>query len=69
MIEKIDFFISPAYSVPPIRTMRFSIDTIMNVSEFVPSIAGFALNEGAETIVNCASCIHSSSSVGRMNKL
>ena len=55
MIEKIDFFISPAYSVPPIKTIRFSIETMMNVSESVPSTAGSALNVGAETTVNSAS--------------
>jgi hypothetical protein len=43
MIEKIDFFISPA------------IDTMMKVSEDVPSTAGSALKVGADTIVKSAS--------------
>ena len=55
MTEKIDFFISPAYSVPPIKTIRFSNEMIINVSEFVPSIAGSALKFGAEITVNSAS--------------
>ena len=55
MIPKIDFFISPAYSVPPIKMIRFSNDTMMNVSEDVPSTSGSALNVGADTIVKSAS--------------
>jgi hypothetical protein len=52
MIEKIDFFISPAYSVPPIKTILRSKDIIINVSDFVPSTAGFALKLGAAMTVN-----------------
>ncbi len=54
MIPKIDFFISPAYSVPPIKIIFFSSDTMMNVSEAVPSTAGSALKLGAEMTVKSA---------------
>ena len=52
MIEKIDFFISPAYSVPPIKMVRCSNEIIIKVSDFVPSTAGSALKLGAEITVN-----------------
>ena len=54
MIENIDFLISPAYSVPPINTVRFSKETIIKVSEAVPSTAGSALKFGADITVNSA---------------
>ena len=54
MIEKIDFLISPPYSVPPIRTVRRSNEIMINVSVFVPSTAGSALKFGAARIVNSA---------------
>ncbi len=68
MIEKIDFFISPAYSVPPIKTIRSSNEMIINASDCVPSTVGFALNLGADMIVKFSLMvvlIHLS--VGRIN--
>src|SRR5690625_4008491 len=52
MTEKIDFLISPAYSVPPISTTRFLNEMTIKVSEFVPSSSGFALQVGADRTVN-----------------
>ena len=62
-----DFLISPAYSVPPINTVRFSKEMMMNVSEWVPSTEGSALKLGAQMTVNPASCSKNSSSEGRIN--
>ena len=68
MIEKIDFFISPPYSVPPIKMIFFSNETKTKTSDFVPSTSGSALNVGAETIVNSGSIARASSFVsGRIN--
>ena len=62
-----DFLISPAYSVPPIKITRFLKETRINVSELVPSISGSALKVGADTTVNSGLCVLSSSSVGEIN--
>src|SRR5690625_481947 len=67
IMEKTDFLISPAYSVPPIRTIFCLKDTSTNASEFVPSFSGLALNDGADIIVNSGSCVFSSSADGRTN--
>ena len=40
--EKIDFFISPAYFVAPIKTSFFDKLIRMNVFDAVPSISGIA---------------------------
>ena len=55
MTVKMDFFISPAYSVPPTRTSFLSKLRIMNVSDSVPSVAGSALKLGMSMTVNCGS--------------
>ena len=43
---KIDFFISPAYFVPPMRMMRRVKSVMMNVLECVPSRSGTRLELG-----------------------
>ena len=63
---KMDFFISPAYWVPPMMTIRRVKFTITNTSEFVPSRLGSARKPGALTMVNSGLWVFSSSSVGRM---
>src|SRR5699024_4979826 len=62
-----DFLISPAYSVPPIKTTRSLNETTINVPEFVPSSSGSANNVGADKTVNPGSCSANSSLVGVMN--
>src|SRR5699024_3648048 len=65
--EKIDFLISPAYSVPPIKTTRSLNEITINVSDAVPSSSGSARQVGADNTVNSGSCSCSSSSVGVIN--
>ena len=65
----IDFFISPAYSVPPIKTI-FRVKSIrIKTSVLVPSISGSALKSLIQRMVNSGSWFVSSSLVGRINKL
>src|SRR5246127_5814343 len=52
MTLKIDFFISPAYDVPPISTVQRMKFNRMKTSEFTPSRLGSAWNSGAEITVN-----------------
>ena len=42
IIEKIDFLISPAYSVPPMMTVCSSKEMMTKAPELVPSTSGFA---------------------------
>ena len=67
IMENIDFFISPAYSVPPIKMTRFSKETMINVSECVPSVSGSALKCGAERMVKGCACGSLSSVSGLIN--
>ena len=67
MMLKIDFFISPAYEVPPIRTVLRVKFSRMKTSELVPSRLGSALNSGAAITVNSGRCDLNSSAVGRRN--
>ena len=66
MMPKIDFFISPAYCVPPISTILRVKLTMTKTSELVPSRLGSARKPGALTMVNSGLCAFSSSAVGRM---
>ena len=69
IILNIDFFISPAYSVPPIKTI-FRVKSIkIKTSLLVPSISGSAKKSLIHKIVNSGSCFSNSSVVGRINKL
>ena len=54
MTLKMDFFISPAYAVPPISTMRRVKFTRMKTSELVPSRLGSAWKPGAQMTVTPA---------------
>src|SRR5699024_10640913 len=67
-MEKIDFLISPAYSVPPIKMIRSFKEMTTNVSDAVPSTLGSALQVGADKIVNPGSCSSYSCSVRVINK-
>jgi hypothetical protein len=51
---KMDFFISPAYLVPPMRTMRRVKSARMKAPVRVPSRSGTASNSGAAMTVNSA---------------
>ena len=51
----IDFFISPAYSVPPIKTIFLVKSMRMNMSVLVPSISRSALKSLIHKIVNSGS--------------
>ena len=65
----IDFFISPAYSVPPMRTIFLVKSIRIKISVLVPSISGSATKSLIHKIVNSGSCFSSSSFDGLMNKL
>jgi len=64
-----DFLISPAYSVPPMMTMRRARFTRMNVSLRVPSRFGSAFTEGTDITAMSGSKLSSSSAFGRMKRL
>ena len=66
MMPKIDFFISPAYCVPPMSTIFLVKFTMTKTSELVPSRLGSARKPGALTMVNSGLWLFSSSAVGRM---
>ena len=61
---KMDFFISPAYSVPPISTSFLLKFTNTKTSELVPSRSGSARKLGALTMVNSGLWVFNSSSGG-----
>src|SRR5690349_1587219 len=50
-VLNIDFLISPAYVVPPMRIIRRLKFRMMKVPVLVPSISGSAEKLGAETMV------------------
>ena len=53
MTVKMDFLISPAYWVPPMRTSFWPKWMTMKTSEWVPSTSGMAWKLGALMTVNC----------------
>ena len=69
MTVKIDFLISPAYQVPPIRTSRRPGCRTTNVSLRVPSSSGSAVTAGACSTSASGSWSASSSSVGSMKSV
>ena len=66
---KIDFFISPAYCVPPMMTSLRVKFTMTKTSELVPSRLGSARKPGALTMVNSGLWFFNSSAVGPDEKL
>ncbi len=52
MTVKMDFLISPAYSVPPMRAIFLAKLTRMKAPELVGSRPGTAVTPGAEITVN-----------------
>ncbi len=62
---KMDFFISPAYLVPPMRMMRRVKSAMMKAPDRVPSRSGTASNSGAAMTVNAGLCSASSAGFGR----
>ena len=68
-MPNIDFFISPAYSVPPIKTIFLVKSIRIKTSVLVPSVSGSAKKSLMHKIVNSGSCFSNSSVVGRINKL
>ena len=69
MSEKIDFLISPAYSVPPITTSPRVGWSTTKVSERVPSASGSASTSGAWSTSASGTWSASSSSVGSMKSV
>ena len=67
--EKIPFFISPEYSVPPIRIILLVKFTMAKFSCLVPSVVGSALNSGQQMIVKFGSKSGSLYASGLMNML
>ena len=61
-----DFFISPAYFVPPISTILFVKSVRMNVLDRTPSRSGIASNSGAAMTMNSGACVASSGGSGLM---
>ena len=57
MTPKMDFLISPAYLVPPIKMMRRVKSARMKAVEAVPSRSGTASNPGAAITVNSGTCV------------
>ena len=66
---KIDFFISPAYRVPPISTSFLPKWSTMKVPLRVPCRAGSAWKSGAWSTVNPGRKCASSAGTARMNML
>ena len=60
-----DFFISPAYFVPPMSMIVRVKSVMMKVEEVVPSRSGTASNSGAAITVNSGKCPSSSAGRGR----
>ena len=69
MIVKALFLISPAYSVPTMRTSIRARWTRIAVSVRVPSVSGSALKDGTQMIVKFGWKSASSSAVGRRKRL
>src|ERR1035438_62357 len=66
MMVNADFFISPAYCVPQMSTMRFLKLMTMQVSELVPSSDGLDGKSGANGMVNSGWCSAAGWESGRM---
>jgi hypothetical protein len=65
-----DFFISPAYEVPPMRMSFLAKLRMTKAAELVPSDSGMAWKAGAKTTVYSGACLaRRSGSSSRMNML
>ena len=69
MSVKIDFLISPAYSVPPIRMRPSERCSTTKLAARVPSVSGTAWKCGAWSTTASGRWAAISSSVGSMNRL
>ena len=67
-MPNIDFFISPAYSVPPIKTIFLVKSIRIKTSVLVPSVSGSAKKSLMHKIVNSGSCFSNSSVISQILK-